>query len=148
GATNIMLREYWVVLALSALAGMISVAEGRVYLLTLLVGWLFCVDYLNIANFTHLIGTRIISFTSSRCLPPPQSPTSNSLSIQTQSEKQIKTGKITSPLIEKERTVTFHFQTNDEKKWQVTYFKNDANDYLPNFVQHGASCRLSGEVSP
>src|SRR5699024_11299140 len=29
-----------------------------------------------------------------------------------------------------------------------TYFKNDANDYLPNFVQHGASCRLSGEVSP
>lgn len=143
-----MLREYWFVLAFSALAGMISVAQGHVYLLVLFLGWLLFIYYLKKVNFKLVIVALIICFASYVYLPPPQAPPSNSLSIQSQSEKQIKTGKITSPLIEKERTVTFDFQTNDEKKWQVTYFKNDANDYLPNFVQHGASCRLSGEVSP
>src|SRR5699024_4534207 len=143
GATNIMLREYWFVLAFSALAGMISVAQGHVYLLVLFLGWLLFIYNLKKVNFKLVIVALFICFALYVYLPPPQAPASHLLSIQSQSKKQIKTGKITSPLIEKERTVTFlktgkitspliekertvtfDFQTNDEKKWQVTYFKN------------------------
>lgn len=147
GANNIVLREYWFVLAFSALAGMISVAQGHVYLLVLFLGWLLCIYYLKKVNFMLVISALIICFASYIYLPPPHAPPSNSPTTHLQTEKQLKTGKITSPLTEKDRITTFDFQTHDEKKWQVTYFKNDVHDHLPTFVQHGASCRLTGEVS-
>src|SRR5699024_8285069 len=130
-----MLREYWFVLAFSALAGMISVAQGHVYLLVLFLGWLLFIYNLKKVNFKLVIVALIICFASYVYLPPPQAPPSNSLSIQSQSEKQIKTRKITSPSIKKERTDTFDFQTNDEKKRKFTYIINDTNDYFLNFDQ-------------
>lgn len=140
-----MLREYWYVLALSVVVSIISIAQEHFYLLGLFAGWLVLMFYLKRMKLRLVIFACMISFASFIYLPPNTQPQEQLNSLP--SEQQKKVGKITSPITKNNNIITFDFQTKEQSKWLVTYFKSDSDDSLPSSVQHGADCQITGEAS-